>query len=105
MKENKILDLNSIGKIYESVELLKLLKATRYVYNGRIHGNLIGISLENKDSSAHTMSATRLVLKLGKNITSIGVEQLLEISKQVGWWFVFNRCKHTKVEIEFFISI
>ena len=100
-----VVDLDKLIKPLSISEFLSLLKSRRYSIDGKIHGNNIGIALEHRESSIEVMNNHRVSIKFGKNITSVGFEQLIEICDKAGYWFVVNRCRHTKVEIDFWVKM
>jgi len=103
------IDLDGLEPIYESKQLLDVLRTLSYTQteNGKKKGHYsnIAIGLDHRDTEVHLKSAVYMTVKFGKNLTSICLEQLIDICKKAEWWFVVNRCKHNCVEVDFHKNI
>ena len=96
-----VFNLDKMPQIEESLELYRALIHYKYIYNNNLHGNNIAVAIEQKDTKVHIQSAVKFKIEFGKNLTSICISQLLEFCNKANWWFVINRCRHTRVEVVF----
>lgn len=104
-----VVDLDNLETIYESKQLLDVLRTYSYTQTKdgvkKSHGSNIAIGLDHRDTEINLKSAVYMTIKFGKNLTSICLQQLIDLCKKADWWFVVNRCNHNCVEVDFHKNI
>jgi len=94
-------NLDDLEPITESKALFDLLRTFHYVQNGNGYGNNIAIAIAHPDTKVNLVSANRMTIEFGSNLTSIALQTLIDFCKKANWWFVVNRCSHDRVEVDF----
>jgi len=101
----KYVDLDALEPITESKVLFDVLSCFHYTKDKKRYGSNIAIGILHPDTKVHMKSANMMTIKFGKNLTSICLQQLIDICNKANWWFVVNRCNHNLVEVDFWQSI